>query len=118
MHCSFLALMQCRSDEPRFHRAAFRLSQALNWALLFQNPDCTPLGPETSRALIAEIFSIPGFDAGSFEQNAALVMGSLFDKRRQVPLSVISICHFSTDESVLCSSFPSVFLDLNYALFG
>ncbi|KAL3790740.1 hypothetical protein HJC23_010019 [Cyclotella cryptica] len=81
------ALMQCRSDEPRFHRAVFRLSQALNWAPLFENPNYLLLGHGESNAQIAGKKCIPGFDTGSFVQNAALVIGSLFDKRRQVSLS-------------------------------
>lgn len=77
------ALMQCRSDEPKFHRAVFRLAQAFNWAPMVHDPANFVLGSGGKRdALVLDGVSLPYIEAGSCEQNAALAIESLFDKRR------------------------------------
>jgi hypothetical protein len=87
------ALMQCRKEEPKFHRAAFRLAQAFNWAPLFFDPDryVFSSGGKTDISSIAS-GSLPCIEAGSCEANAAMVMESLFDKRRQ-QICAVWVCH-------------------------
>eukprot|EP00985_Skeletonema_marinoi_P031466 scaffold37702_cov155-Skeletonema_marinoi.AAC.5 len=75
-------LASCRKGISYFHRAAYRLAQALLWAPAFHDPRfCFHEGsiesiPPFKRGRISEL------DKDSFAECAANVIGSLFDKKR------------------------------------
>lgn len=75
-------LGSCRKGIPYFHRAAYRLAQALHWAPAFHDPSfCFGIGsveiiPSSKRDRISEL------DKNSFAECAASVIDSLFDKKR------------------------------------
>eukprot|EP00986_Skeletonema_menzelii_P020752 scaffold32200_cov148-Skeletonema_menzelii.AAC.5 len=75
-------LSSCRKGISYFHRAAYRLAQALHWAPAFHDP-CFSLHtgsiesiPSSKRERISEL------DKNSFAECAASVIGTLFDKKR------------------------------------
>lgn len=74
------AMINCRKKQPLFHRAAFRLAQAYNYAPVFHRPDCQL----DSSACVPDVktFTIPGLAAGPCAESAAEVIGTLFDKKR------------------------------------
>lgn len=79
------ALIQCRTDEPKFHRAAFRLAQAYNWAPMFHNPN--GLGGRKD-VLSIDGVSLPYIESGSCKKNATSAIESLFDKQKSQLCSV------------------------------
>lgn len=98
------ALLQCIKDEPKFHRAVYRIAQAFNWAPFFYDSDRYVVGSgcKTDVLTIGNI-ALPCIEAGSCDKNAALAMETLFDKRRS------QICAVW----VTTSSTPSPFEVLN-----
>jgi len=75
-------LASCRKGIPYFHRAAYRLAQAMHWAPAFHDPRlCFRTGsteiPPPKRDRISEFF-----DKASSAECAASVIESLFDKKR------------------------------------
>ena len=80
------ALSHCRRDTPFFHRAAYRLAQAYSWAPAFHDPDCDlTLGSKQAVPAIKS-YRIRGLDTGSCAVSAAVVMETLFEKKRYVQL--------------------------------
>ncbi len=75
-------LASCRKGISYFHRAAYRLAQALLWAPAFHDPGfCFRTGsieniPSSKRERISEL------NNNSFAECAGNVIGSLFDKKR------------------------------------
>lgn len=77
------ALIHCRTEEPKFHRSAFRLAQAYNWVPVFQDPESHDFVFDNKKDIPSvNGISLPCIEAGSCNKNAALAMESLFDKRR------------------------------------
>ena len=78
------AFMECRKDEPKFHRVIFRLAQAYCWAPFFiDSSQDSSLGSEDTDCIpIFDGVPLPSIDRGSCQKNAALAIESLFDKRR------------------------------------
>ena len=76
-------LASCRKAVPYFHRAAYRLSQALLWAPTFHDPNVYSLTgsieniPPSKRNRIGELLG-----KGSTFECAASVIEGLFDKKR------------------------------------
>jgi len=77
-------LASCRKGIPYFHRASYRLAQALHWAPAFHDPtfcfrngSMMELIPASKRDRISEFF-----DKASSAECAASVIESLFDKKR------------------------------------
>eukprot|EP00956_Cyclotella_meneghiniana_P018721 scaffold31421_cov43-Cyclotella_meneghiniana.AAC.2 len=97
------ALLKCRIDEPKFHRAVYRIAQAYNWAPFFYNPDRVLSSGSKADVLAIDNITLPYIEAGSCDKNAALAMETLFDKRRS------QICAVW----VTTSSTPSPFEVLN-----
>ena len=78
----FSALAQCRINIPLFHRAAYRIAQAFNWAPAFHDPDCDFSLGSTRSVPATKSYRIRGLNTGSCAESAAFVMGTLFEKRR------------------------------------
>jgi hypothetical protein len=71
-------------ESPQFHRAAYRLAQAYNYAPLFDNPSCDlTVG---SRQIVPPIksYRISGLSSSFCSESAANVIAKLFDKKRYV----------------------------------
>jgi hypothetical protein len=79
------ALIQCRTDESKFHRAAFRLAQAYNWAPVFHDPS-SPGGRK--EVLSIDDISLPYIESGSCSKNATSAIECLFDKQKSQLCSV------------------------------
>ena len=76
------ALAQCRIDVPMFHRAAYRIAQAFNFAPAFHDPDCNFSRGSMQAVPATKSYRIRGLGTGSCAESAAVVITSLFEKRR------------------------------------
>jgi len=76
------ALTQCRIIEPLFHRAAYRVAQAFNWAPAFHDPDCDFSVGSMQAVPATKSYKIRGLNSGPCAESSAVVIGSLFEKRR------------------------------------
>mmetsp|Transcript_27093 Transcript_27093/g.46183 ORF Transcript_27093/g.46183 Transcript_27093/m.46183 type:complete len:472 (-) Transcript_27093:430-1845(-) len=76
------ALTHCRREIPLFHRAAYRLAQAYSWAPAFHNPDCDLTKGSKQAVPATKSYRIRGLDTESCAESAAVVMTTLFEKRR------------------------------------
>jgi len=82
------ALTQCRIIEPLFHRAAYRVAQAFNWAPAFHDPDCDFSVGSMQAVPATKSYKIRGLNSGPCAESSAVVIGSLFEKRRAQLCSV------------------------------
>jgi len=66
---------------PVFHRAAYRLAQAYNYAPLFHDPETCNVGSKQAIPT-TKSYRIRGLDAGSCVESANAAISKLFDKKR------------------------------------
>ena len=72
------AFAHCRQETPHFHRGAYRLAQAYNYAPLFHNPDCD-LSRGSKQAIPSiKSYKVRGLDAGSCLESAGGKSRSVF----------------------------------------
>ncbi|KAL7552882.1 hypothetical protein ACHAWF_016144, partial [Thalassiosira exigua] len=64
------AFTHCRREIPLFHRAAYRLAQAYNWAPAFHDPDCDLILGSKQAVPAIKCYRIRGLDTGSCAESA------------------------------------------------
>jgi len=77
------AFAACRRDAPFFHRSVFRHTQALLWAPVFDNPDGDLSSGSLGTIAPTKGYKLRGFNGISCAQSAELLIGELFEKKRQ-----------------------------------
>lgn len=74
-------LAQCRVEQAFFHRSVYRYAQALMWAPVLYDPNCTEGSLGTVPA--TRSYQIRGLNNSTHAANSAeVIMSSLFDKKR------------------------------------
>jgi hypothetical protein len=77
------ALAQCRLSQPFFHRSVYRHAQALMWAPVLHNPVSERAIGSLGTVPATKAFQLRGLNnATSAAESAAVVVNSLFDKKR------------------------------------
>ena len=76
-----VALAQCRLDVAYFHRSVYRHAQALLWAPILSDPQERAFG-SLGTVPATRAFKLRGLNSTDAASSAAVVMGTLFEKKR------------------------------------